>query len=65
MIVEVRRIGNGRWEVAVIRPGGVDPTYLVVYSYQDARELAVLLGELIGEPVSVRHVREEVVGEDE
>lgn len=64
MIVEARRIGNGRWEVAVVRPG-VDPTYLVVYSYQDARELAVLLGELIGEPVSVRHVREEVVGEDE
>ncbi|AYJ74699.1 hypothetical protein phiKo_24 [Thermus phage phiKo] len=64
MILEVRRIGNGRWEVAVIRPGA-NPTYLVVYSYQDARELAALLGELIGEPVSVRQVREEVVGEDE
>lgn len=65
MTLEVRRIGNGRWEVAVYRPG-VDPVYLVVYSYQDARELAALLGELIGEPVSLRQVaREEVVGEDE
>lgn len=65
MTLEVRRIGNGRWEVAVYRPG-VDPTYLVVYSYQDARELATLLGELIGEPVNLRHVvREEVVGEEE
>ncbi|MDM7323591.1 MAG: hypothetical protein P3W93_001100 [Thermus sp.] len=65
MTLEARRIGNGRWEVAVYRPE-VDPVYLVVYSYQDARELAALLGELIGGPVSLRQVaREEVVGEEE